>query len=99
MICIKLHKSYRNVLAVCDTDLIGKGFEEGKMQLYCRESFYKEEEISYEEAVKIIKFQSMEDATFNIIGEKSVNAAIEAELINPKCVKTVQKIPFILVLL
>ena len=37
---VKIHKSYRNVVAVCDSDLIGKKFEEDKFQLDLKESFY-----------------------------------------------------------
>jgi len=99
MICIKLHKSYRNVLAVCDSNLIGRKFEQDNLQLDCRESFYKEKEITYKEAVELMKSQLKEDATFNMVGQDSIKAAQEAEIINPKNVRTVNKIPFILVLL
>lgn len=99
MICTRLHKSYRNVLAVCDKELLGKKFEEGKRQLDVRESFYNENELSYEQVVEMMKDNLIEDATFNIVGEKSVNAAVEAGIINPESTKSVQGIPFILVLL
>ncbi|MDO8460495.1 MAG: DUF424 family protein [Nanoarchaeota archaeon] len=96
---VKIHKSYRSVVAVCDVDLIGKLFEEGKKQLHARESFYKGEDLNYEEVVKVLKIQSREDATFNIIGEKSVKAAIDAEIITEDEVAYVQGIPFLIVLL
>lgn len=99
MICVKLHKSYRNVLAVCDANILGKTFEEGVKQIHLRESFYNEKEISYEEAVKLMKQQAREDATFNIAGESSVKAAMEAGLVDSKHVMKVQNIPHILILL
>jgi len=99
MICIKLHKSYRNVLAVCDSNLIGKRFEQKNKQLDCKESFYKDEEISYEKAVQLMKFQSKEDASFNIVGDESIKAAQEAGIINLENIGTVKEIPFILILL
>ena len=40
-----------------------------------------------------------EDATFNIVGEKSTNAAMKAELISKESINTIQGIPFSLILL
>ena len=46
-----------------------------------------------------MKNMSYEDATFNIVGKESVNAALEAEIINKQGIKTIQGVPFALVLL
>jgi uncharacterized protein len=96
---IKIHKSYRNVVAICDSNLVGKYFEEGKRQLDIRENFYKDKEISKELAIKLMQQQSNEDSTFNIVGEKSTNAAIEAGIISKNTIDTIQNIPFALILL
>lgn len=96
---LKIHKSYRNVVAVCDSDLIGKRFEQGDFQLDVRENFYKGEELGEEEIIKIMRHQTNEDATFNIIGKESVEAAIKAEIISPESASTIQGIPFALVLI
>ena len=96
---VKIHKSYRTVVAVCDSELAGKKFEEGIRQLDIRESFYKGEEKSFDELVELFKFQKAEDATFNIVGENSINAAKEAELISDDGIKYIKKIPYSLVLL
>lgn len=98
MICVKIHKSYRDVIALCDSELVGKKFEEGVMQLDLRENFYKEKEVTYDEAVQLIQFQTREDATFNIVGKNSINAAIEAEILTEEGVKEIQGIPFSLIL-
>lgn len=94
---VKIHKSYRTVVALCDSDLIGKKFEEGIRQLYVRENFYKDREITHAEAVKLIQFQMHEDATFNIVGKESIAAAIEAGVITKNHVPTVAGIPFTLI--
>ena len=94
---LKIHKSYRTVVALCDEELLGKKFEEGIRQLDCRESFYKDKLISYEEAVKTIQFQMNEDATFNIVGEKSTRSAIESGLIEEENRIRIAGIPFTLV--
>lgn len=91
---VNIIKSYRNVVAICDSDIIGKIFEEGDFQLNVKESFYKGEELNKEDVLKIIKDMSKEDASFNIIGEKSVNTAIRAGIISKENVKEIQKIPF-----
>ena len=86
-------------MAVCDLDLIGKRFEEDIRQLEVRESFFKDKELSHEEAVKLMSMYTKEDATFNIVGEKSIKAAIEAGLITEDSIATIQNIPFALVLI
>jgi len=98
-IFIKIHKTYRNVVALCDVELIGKKFEEGKRQLYLRENFYKGKEVELDEAIKILKKQSIEDATFNIVGENSIKAAIKADIINKTSIDKIKNIPFTLVLI
>ena len=96
---LKIHKSYRDVVAVCDSDLIGKRFEEGKFQLDIKENFYKGEEKSEEFIIQIMKKMSREDATFNIIGKNSVQTAIKAGIINENAVGEIQGVQFALVLL
>ena len=98
-IFVKVHKSYRTVVAVCDSELIGKKFEEGIKQLDIRESFYKGEEKSFEEVIEILEFQKKEDAIFNIVGENSIKASKKAEIIDDKGIFKIKKIPFSLVLL
>ena len=99
MISIKIHRSYRNVVAACDSELIGKKFEEGKLQLDIRENFYKNQEVSEEELKRILILQAKEDSTFNIIGEKAIKVALEVGIIDEDSVSHVNKIPFALTLI
>jgi len=96
---IKIHRSYRNVVALCDADLIGKKFEEGKRQLDVRENFYKDKKVTKEETIKLLKQQANEDSTFNIVGKKSIQAAIQAGLITKQSVHKIKNIPFTLILI
>jgi|TARA_Y100000310_G_C20573538_1_gene759296 hypothetical protein len=100
---IKIHKSHRTLVAVCDSNLIGKKFEEefekGVKQLDITENFYKGEEKSYSEVLEIMKTQSVEDSTFNIVGPESIKAAEEAGIIPKNSYLTIQEIPYALVLL
>lgn len=95
---IKIHRSYRNVVAICDAELIGKTFEEGKRQLELRENFYKDKKVQKKELIKMIHDQTKEDATFNIVGEKATETAIEAGIIIKENIVYIQNIPFALIL-
>lgn len=96
---VRIIKTYRDVVAICDSDLIGKRFESGVSQIDVKESFYKGREVSESEAIKIMQDFSMEDATFNIVGEESVKAALKAGVITENQVGKVQRVPFALVLM
>ena len=96
---INIIKSYRDVVAICDSELLGKKLEQGKFQLEVKESFFKGEETNEEKAIELMKIMSQEDATFDIIGEKSVNTALKAGIIAEQGIKKIQGVPFALVLL
>lgn len=96
---VRIIKSYRDIVAICDSDLIGKKFDEGNFQLEVKEEFFKGEEASEEKVVKIIQDMSKEDATFNIVGKRSVNAALKAGIISEEGIKKIQGIPFIMILI
>jgi|SRR3989338_2824424 len=98
MICIKVISTYRDVVAVCDSDLLGKTFEDGDFQLDVKESFYKGDEASKEQAVEFLQDVAKDDATFNIVGPESVNAALQAGIIEEEGVGEIAGIPFALVL-
>jgi uncharacterized protein len=95
---VKISKSYRDVIAICDSELLGKKFEQGRFQLNIKESFFKGEKFSEEEVRKIMRNRVREDATFNIVGKKSVNLALKENLIIKKGIKKIQGIPFTMVL-
>ncbi|MBU3906690.1 MAG: DUF424 family protein [Nanoarchaeota archaeon] len=96
---IKIHKSYRNAVAICDADLIGKKLEEGNFQLEIKESFFKGEELSEEKAIEIMKDFSQEDATFNLVGKKTINTALKAGIISEEGIKKIRGVPFALILM
>ncbi|MEK6918235.1 MAG: DUF424 family protein [Nanoarchaeota archaeon] len=96
---INIIRSYRDIVAICDAELLGKFFEEENFQLDVKESFYKGEKTTEEKAVSLMKDMAIEDATFNIVGAKSVNAALKAGVINQHGVNKIQGIPFALILM
>ena len=96
---VKIHKSYRITIAICDSNLIGKTFEEGIKQIKITENFFKGEEKNETEVLEIMAHGSAEDQTFNIVGKESVNLALKAGLITKEGIITIQGIPIALVLL
>jgi hypothetical protein len=105
---VNIIKTYRDVVAVCDKELLGKVFEEPSgdgevtMQLDVKESFYKGKEgkeVSEEEVIKIMKLMAAEDATFNIVGPKSVASALKAGIIKEENIGEIKGIPYTLILL
>lgn len=95
---IKITKSYRDVVALCDKELLGKTFEQDKFQLDVKASFYKGQEVDREQAIQRLKEMAHEDATFNIVGKKAIDAALSAGIIDNDAVGKIAGIPFALVL-
>ncbi len=99
MISIKIHKSYRTIVAVADSNLLGKKFEEGNLQIDIREKFFKGDEYLIEKAKEIMIQQKREDSTFNIVGENSIKTALKAGIIAEQGIIKINNIPIALVLL
>ncbi len=99
MVSIKVVRSQRDVVAICDSELIGKKFEEGKLQLDVKESFFRGDEFDDASALILLNKMLQEDATFCIVGKKAVELSLEAGVVQEDGIKTVEGIPFSLVLL
>lgn len=86
----KIHShSEGNVLAVCDAEVLGKSFEEGKYFLEVKEAFYKGTEIGEEELVEKLK----EFANVNLVGEECVGIALKNGFASEKNVIRIKGIP------
>jgi hypothetical protein len=96
---IKIHKSYRTIVALADTDLIGKKFEEGIRQIEVKFGFFQGEEKNKAEIIEILKDMQKEDATFNIVGKESVECALKAGIIKKEGIMKIDSVPVALVLL
>lgn len=87
---IKIHKNYdRSVIAICDKELVGKKFSEGKLYLDVSERFYKGEEKSEEEIEKILN----EACNVNFVGEKSIKLGVKMGLIQQENIITIKEVP------
>jgi uncharacterized protein len=94
----KIHKATRIAVAVCDSDLIGKKFEEENKQLDLTTTFFQGEEKTKEEILELLDFYAKEDACFNIVGKESCDTALECGLIAEESVSEIDGIPFGIIL-
>ncbi len=86
MILVKVHES---VVAMCDDDLVGKRFEEGKRVLDVSERFYKGEELDMEEVKRILR----EGSNLNLVGKEIINVALKEKVINEEDVVYIEGVP------
>ena len=96
---IKVHDSYRKIVALSDVELLGKTFAEGIKQIEIRANFFKGDKKSREQIIRILEDINKEDAMFNIVGKKSVQVALEAGVISKEGIITIQGVPIALGLL
>jgi len=88
----KAHKNPdgKIVVAVCDSELLGKKYEEDQKQLDLTSDFYKGEQ-NQDSAIGDL----MRNAeAVNLVGEKSVKLAVQEGVIDEEHVKTIAGIPY-----
>ena len=90
---IKIHQTYRKIVAVCDAELLGKKLEQCKMHLEIKKDFYGGEKKTEDEIIEILKAEGEDDATFNLVGPKAVNSGIKAGIINKEGLIKIQGVP------
>lgn len=90
MISVKIYKQRNDTLVgACDKELIGKIFREGKLQLAVKKEFYDGIKMD----VETLQAHLNNATIANLVGEKTVNCAIEMGLVNPDCVMHIKGIP------
>ncbi len=88
---VKIHKTPEGqiIAAVCDKDLIGKKFSEGKIQLDLTTDFYKGEKMNEEDIGDLLRNAYI----VNLVGEKSVALGIKENIIEEKHIIRIDNIP------
>jgi hypothetical protein len=77
------------IVAVCDPELIGKCYQEGRLILDVKREFYQGSLVSFEKALEEIESSTIA----NIVGERIVSEAIKAGLVCEECVLRVASVP------
>ncbi len=83
-----LHVGEESIAVVCDRELLGKEFREGKFVLKVDEKFYGGKESSVNECLRAIR----ESTIANLVGS-IVEHAIKENLIDPSCVLKIRGVP------
>lgn len=97
-VLVKVHKSYRWVVAVCDEDVFGRKLIEDNRVLDVSGVFFEGKAMSDKDAKAEIARCADEDATFNFVGEKSVGLAKQLGFVKSEGVMEIEGVPFALVL-
>ncbi|MFW5990631.1 MAG: DUF424 domain-containing protein [Candidatus Nanoarchaeia archaeon] len=79
----------RLILAVCDSSVAGKKYNEGDAQLDLSSDFYNGEEMPPEEVTRLMKSSFI----INLVGEKSLQTAKELVHISKRSVIFIEGIP------
>ena len=79
MFRLKIYRVRGEVLvAVCDSDIVGKTFREGDGKIEVKESFYGEREVGEEEVKRALMMATIA----NITGRKAVELAIRLGIVD-----------------
>lgn len=89
MIYVKFHRSSSNVTAVCDSELIGKKFKEGKLVLNVSEQFYKGELVKEKEIGDYLG----DAVNLNIVGKRSCDTALKLGCISKENILFICGVP------
>lgn len=96
---VRLHESYRLVVALCDSELKGRSLEEGQRVMDLSTPFFDGEIVTSDELKKMVIACNSNDATFYIVGERSVDFCVSLGLISRGSILSIDGIPYALVLL
>ena len=95
MFSIRMHKGPNgSVLAVCDEELLGKTFSEGRLRLYVSEAFYGGDTV--EEGILIQHLQRAR--SINLVGSRVVSIAVREGLVDENRILTVDGVMHAMVL-
>lgn len=87
---MKIHKAGdREVVAVCDKNLVGKCFKDKKLKLDVSKRFYKGELTSEDRVCEVIK----EAHTVNMVGKESVSLGLKTKIVFKENVIKIKGIP------
>jgi len=90
VMCLKTYRTGRDLMvAVCDSDLLGRSFQEGPFQIEVYPEFYGREPTTHDEVEK-----ALDRATIaNLVGENSVGCAIRMQCVAEENVLFIGGVP------
>ncbi len=90
----KIKYQETQIINICDLNILGKEINQGDFSInISREYYYGGEEISNEQAIKLLNSSSI----INLVGKDIVDLALSLNLAKKNSVKTVENIPFLMI--
>ncbi|MEO3992930.1 MAG: DUF424 domain-containing protein [Desulfurococcaceae archaeon TW002] len=96
MVYVKIHvateisQDFREVVAICDEELLGRKFQEGDVVLHLNEEFFKGFLATLDEAMHHARNASI----IVLAGEASVDRAVKEGLVHPDAILRVCGVPY-----
>ncbi len=98
---VKVHESAKGkVVAICDSELLGRRFDEGDLEvdLVAKRGFYEGEKKDVDSVRELLgAFDGEEGVSFNIVGERAVGVAVSVGLVGEGSVLRVDGVPIAMV--
>ena len=89
-VCVNVKKVGGNViLAMCDSEILGKTLREGKIVFHVKEEFYNGGKVNVEEALDMINNSNI----VNMVGKCCVEKAIARGYVHPLAVLNIEGVP------
>ncbi len=90
----KIKYQETQIINICDLNILGKEINQGDFSInISREYYYGGEEISNEQAIKLLNSSSI----INLVGKDIVDLALSLNLAKKNSVKTVESVPFLMI--
>jgi hypothetical protein len=87
---VNLKKVGKNVLlAICDSEILGRTLREGKIVFHIKEEFYNGGKVTVEEALDMIENSTI----VNMVGKCCVEKAIKKGYVHPEAVLNIEGVP------
>ncbi len=89
----KIKYQETQMINICDLSLIGKEINQGDFSISISKDYFYSEEITKEDAIKILKSSSI----INLVGKDIVELALSLNLAKKNSVKIIENIPFLMI--
>ena len=81
----------QTLVAVCDRELLGETFREGKLKLEVKTDFYRGSPATISEALQSVDLADIA----NLVGEQIVHAAVEEGYADPSAIIRIAGVPHV----
>lgn len=89
----KIKYQETQMINICDLNLIGKEINQGDFNISISKDYFYSEEITKEEAIKVLKSSSI----INLVGKDIVELALSLNLAKKNSVKIIENVPFLMI--